>query len=404
MARSMTVSERTARPGRALRVAITNPFTWPFVRRGSERLLNDLANYVCGAGHDVTVLAMAPADADELRDGVRYRLVQERCRSSRRQFNSLHYFAWRLQSLLAQERPDVVFCLNYFDAYAALRCRARHGLRYRVLFQNVGIPVQRYFRAVPLDRWFMRRVVREADQYLVLSRFAQERLREEFAREATVLPAPVVTQPFRTQARVVAEPAGGPLVLFAGDADEPRKGVRVLCRAFARIASEVPGLRLRIVGRASEATQRALRSLPDVQSVRHRIEFSGVGAVESLPAHFRAASVTVLPSVWEAFGLVLVESLAAGTPVVGARHGGIPDIIDGEAVGALFDPGAFAEQSDAVEPLAQALAAVLRRGKTPEVIAACRARADLFSWDALGPSYLSLIEGEAAAATAWSAG
>jgi phosphatidylinositol alpha-mannosyltransferase len=250
----------------------------------------------------------------------------------------------------------------------------------------------------------MHRVVREADHYLVLSRFAQERLREEFAREAMVLPAPVVTQPFREGGPSATPADAPPLVLFAGDADEPRKGIRVLCRAFARIAPGVPGLRLRIVGRASESTQRSLYSLPEVQAVRDRIEFSGLSAIDSLPAHFRTASVTVLPSVWEAFGLVLVESLAAGTPVVGARHGGITDIVQGDLVGALFDPGTFAEQSDAVGPLAQALASVLRRGKTPDVIEACRARAELFSWDALGPSYLSLIEGGAPAGALGSAG
>ena len=109
----------------ALRVAVTNPFAWPYVRRGSERLLNDLAAYLHAQGMQVDVYAMAPSDAQELREGVRYHLLAERWRFNRRQLNSMHYFALRLQSALRDDPPDVVFCLNYFDAYAALRARRR---------------------------------------------------------------------------------------------------------------------------------------------------------------------------------------------------------------------------------------------------------------------------------------
>ncbi|RYF36745.1 MAG: glycosyltransferase family 1 protein, partial [Comamonadaceae bacterium] len=171
-----------------------------------------------------------------------------------------------------------------------------------------------------------------------------------------------------------------------------RKGARVLCMAFARLKARLPGLQLRFVGRASDGTRDSLLALAGVAPVRDSIEFSGVGNVGSLPAHYHAASVTVLPSVWEAFGLVLVESLAAGTPVVGARHGGITDVVQGALVGELFDPGVFDLQSDAAENLAAALLAVLERGKTPEVQAACRARAEHFSWRNQGPAYLRLVE------------
>lgn len=386
-----TVSSPAPAAAARLRVAITNPFVWPYVRRGSERLLNDLACYLRDAGHAVTVFAMAPQDGQEVRDGIRYDLARERSPGHRRQLNSLHYFAWELQKRLAREPFDVVFCLNYFDAYAALRCRERWGLHYKVVFQNVGIPTRRYFRAVPLDWWFMRKVLRQADHCLVLSQFARECLQREFGVAAQVLPPPVVTEGFGAFSGEVSAPAH-PVVLFVGDVDEPRKGARVLCQAFARLKPRFPGMVLRLVGRVSDGTRAALLALPGVAAVRDSIEFSGVGQVGSLPAQYQGASVTVLPSVWEAFGLVLVESLAAGTPVVGARHGGITDVVDGELVGALFDPGVFALQSDAVEALAAALLAVLERGKTPQVQAACRDRAERFSWRAQGPAYLRLVE------------
>ncbi|RYG12870.1 MAG: glycosyltransferase, partial [Burkholderiales bacterium] len=266
----------------------------------------------------------------------------------------------------------------------------RHALNYKVVFQNVGIPTRRYFRAVPLDRWFMKTVLRQADQCLVLSAFAQQTLAREFGVAARVLPPPVSVGDFRAAAAQALAPS--PTLLFVGDLDEPRKGARVLCQAFVRLKRHRPDLKLRFVGRASPPTRQALAELPGVSGVNNAIEFEGVGQVASLPAQFNAASVTVLPSVWEAFGLVLVESLAAGTPVVGARHGGVTDIIQGELVGELFDPGNFEQQSLAAESLASAIETVLARGKTPEVIAACQARAASFGWDVQGPAYIDLIE------------
>ena len=375
----------------ALRVAVTNPFAWPYVRRGSERLLNDLAAYLHAQGMQVDVYAMAPSDAQELREGVRYHLLAERWRFNRRQLNSMHYFALRLQSALRDDPPDVVFCLNYFDAYAALRARRRHGLSYKVVFQSVGIPISSYYRTVPLDRWFMRTVLREADRCVVLSSFARDTLRRDFGVEAQILPPPVDTDLFAGEDTSGA-PDGAPSLLFVGDVDEPRKGAVLLCEAFARLRAEWPGLRLRFVGRASEERRRHLLALPALGDAGCDVEFVGLGDVGELPALYRAASVTVLPSVWEAFGLVLVESLAAGTPVVGARHGGIGDIVEGPPVGALFEPGVFRRESHAVDALADALRSVLSRGKDAAVRSACRVRAEAFGWRTLGPRYAEMVQ------------
>lgn len=371
------------------RVVITNPFVWPHVRRGSERLLNDLANYLRGRGYPVQVCAMAPAGGNEQRNGVAYRLAAERCRTPWRQFNSCHYFALTLGRTLATMAMDVVFCLNYFDAYAALRARRRTGGSFRVVFLAVGIPTRRYFRAVPLDAWFMATVLREADEVLVLSRFAQDRLRDDFGRESRVLPPPVAVADFAPASHRQGPPAPGtePRILFVGDLSEPRKGARVLCEAFVGIKARHPGASLVFSGRAPQPLQAALTAGAGFDPVRQDIHFLGVGKLGDLPRLYAAAAVTVLPAVWEAFGLVLVESLAAGTPVVGARHGGIPDIVTDPQAGCLFEVGEFTDQTRNVEGLTEAILEVLSRPKTPQVARACMELASRFSWDALGPRY-----------------
>jgi phosphatidylinositol alpha-mannosyltransferase len=383
--------------GRRFRVAITNPFVWPHVRRGAERLVNDLAHYLTGRGHRVEVFAMGPAHAVEDRASVTYRLLAQRGSMRLRQFNSLHRFALRLQPELCAGDFDVVYCLTYFDAFAALRARHRAHARFKVVFHLAGIATRRYFRAVPLDAWFFRTVLREADRLLVVSPFARDCLERDFGRQAAVLPPPVDTTQF-TPAATEAPADGssgmtvGPRILFVGDVDEPRKGARVLCTAFARIKEVHSAAELVFSGRASEATRTMLLALPDIVPLRGSVHFLGVGAVEDLAALYRSASVTVLPAVWETFGMALVESLACGTPVVCTRHGGITGLVDTDAVGRMFDPGPFVDSSDNATGLAQAMLEVLASGKSPETTAACRARARQFSWTTLGPQYEAILQ------------
>ncbi|MBX3716997.1 MAG: glycosyltransferase [Burkholderiales bacterium] len=380
-------------PGGPLDVVITSPFTWPWVRRGSERMLNDLVRFLVDRGHRVRVFSSGPEDAVEVRDGVEYHLIRQRFGARPRQFNCLHNFAFRLARELEGCRPDLVFSLNYFDAWAALTARRRTGAAYPVIFQSAGILSRRYFRAVPIDAWFFRRVFREASVTLAVSRFAGEVYRRDFGREAVVLPPPVMTGQFSPAPGAALPPAHPPepRIVFVGDADERRKGARVLCRALPRVRERIPGARLVYAGRASDATRRALEEEAARLGTSDHVDFLGVGRVEDLPALLQGAAVTALPSVWEAFGMSLVESLAAGTPVVGTRQGGIVDIVDREAVGALFDPGDFGDEVANVDGLADAIVEVLERGKTPEVVAACRARAEDFSWAALGPVYERLV-------------
>jgi len=89
--------------------------------------------------------------------------------------------------------------------------------------------------------------------------------------------------------------------------------------------------------------------------------------------------------------MALVESLAAGTPVVGARHGGLAEIVDSDAIGRLFDPGPVLDGAPNPFDVAQAILAVLAAGRSPATDAACRERARRFGWTTLGSKYEALL-------------
>lgn len=123
------------------------------------------------------------------------------------------------------------------------------------------------------------------------------------------------------------------VVLFVGRIQR-LKGLEVLVRAFARLGDL--DARLLVVG-GQPGTAPELREISRLQhlvtrlGIEDRTDFVGAVAHEQLPRYYSAADVTVMPSSYESFGLVAVESLACGTPVVATRVGGLTSIVhDGE--------------------------------------------------------------------------
>ena len=104
-----------------------------------------------------------------------------------------------------------------------------------------------------------------------------------------------------------------------------------------------------------------------------------------MPARYRAASVTLLPSVDEAFGMVLVESLATGTPVVCTPSGGMPEIVDGADVGYVADR--------TPEALANAIERALLLARQDGTPARCLAHSRRWEWEAsVGPAHLKVYQ------------
>ncbi len=185
------------------------------------------------------------------------------------------------------------------------------------------------------------------------------------AEKLSHLPNFVDVDAWRPADDSVAVPGGEPTGFYFGRLS-PEKGIATLLEAAARIEADPQGaaLRLRIAG--SGPAEAGLRARAAELGLR-RVEFLGPLGAGRLREELAAARFTVLPSeCYENGPLALLESFAAGVPVVGSDIGGIPEHIDDGRDGLLFAPG---------DPAA--LAAAMRRATLfgPEARAAARAKA-----------------------------
>jgi glycosyltransferase involved in cell wall biosynthesis len=206
-------------------------------------------------------------------------------------------------------------------------------------------------------RTFVPRAVRSAERVICDSSFTRDELCRRYGADperVRVIPlAPAL-------AAGTAEPPAGPYLLAVGDLRR-KKNLPALLAAFERLRRE--GLEHRLVLAGQDAGEGArLRA--------DGVEITGWVDDKRLDALMRGADVLVHPSLHEGFGLVLLEAMARGTPVVAARAGALPETAGDAAE--LFDPR---DPGD----LAAAVWRALERAD--ELAAAGRARASAFSWE-----------------------
>jgi glycosyltransferase involved in cell wall biosynthesis len=119
-----------------------------------------------------------------------------------------------------------------------------------------------------------------------------------------------------------------------GNTDDPKKGVRYLLEAMTRLPGKVL---LKIVDDGAPSKTFA----PDLVrrlGLGGRVAFTGKLSAEDLRREYQSAQITVVPSLYEGFGLPAAESLACGTPVVATTAGALPEVVGEEGTGILVPP------------------------------------------------------------------
>ena len=144
-----------------------------------------------------------------------------------------------------------------------------------------------------------------------------------------------------------------PRILFVGG-NMQRKGLPALIAAAPAILAAFPLAEFWVIGRDRVETR--MKELCQELGVSQQFRFLGHQPNEKIPDFLENSTVFVMPSLIEAFGIVFLEAMAAGVPVIGTRVGGIPEIVENGVNGLLVEP-------DDPLDLSRAILKVLSDGK-----------------------------------------
>ena len=359
-------------------IALLSPCFWPEVRRGAERFTRELADGLLARGHRPSMITSHPGPPSRtVEDCLPITRVPRppQGRLLRRHYEPYLTHVPLSYMVLRRGTHDLAHAVHPPDALAAARWRRRTGRP--ALLSYMGVPDRQGLceRRRHLD--LVLRAIDGCDAVVALSEYAAAAFRYWLGYDAPVIAPGVDLEAF------VPSPgrAERPTIICSAAPEVPRKQVALLVEAFKILREELPEARL-VLSRPSDPAT-AQRMAAQLESPN--LEWADLDDRARLARAYGEAWVAALPARDEAFGLVLAEALACGTPVVGYDHAAIPEVIDRPGIGGLFD-------SPEPEALASALNGAIELSQDRETPERCRARAKELSTDRCTERYVALYE------------
>ncbi|MEV6804538.1 MULTISPECIES: glycosyltransferase family 4 protein [unclassified Streptomyces] len=360
-----------------MRIGIVCPYSWD-VPGGVQFHVRDLAEYFIRLGHHVSVLA--PADDDTplppyvVSAG---RAVPVPYNGSVARLNFGFLSAARVRRWLHDGAFDVVHIHEPTSpSLGLLTCWAAQGPI--VATFHTSNPRS---RAMIAAYAILQAALEKISARIAVSEYARRTLVEHLGGDAVVIPNGVDVD-FFAGAEPRPEWQGG-TIGFIGRIDEPRKGLPVLMKALPAILAARPGTRLLVAGRGDE--EAAVEHLPE--ELRPRVEFLGMISDADKARLLRSVDLYVAPNTGgESFGIILVEAMSAGAPVLASDLDAFVQVLDQGEAGEVFAN----EDADALaEAAVRLLADPARRAGLRERGSAHVRR---FDWSTVGADILSVYE------------
>jgi glycosyltransferase involved in cell wall biosynthesis len=362
----------------------------PWDRRagGGQWVCYELARHCAALGHEVDLVCLGtrPEEIPDLPFGTHW--VPE---GSRFLSTALRLHIW-FRRWREERRPDAL----YTTVPEAIGLAASQRRVFALIMNSQHYdppllesppwthPLRRVSHYRRMQRFYAERsLLRSADRVIAATQFGRRALLErgylDEDSRLVVIPNGVSSHWFQETRQTPTK--GETTFLFVGRL-EPQKGVDLLLRAFCELPKHC---KLRIVGTGPHEGE--YKGLAQDLGLSLRVEFVGHSPPAAVRRELERAYALVLPSRAELFGIVLVEAMAMGVPVIASRVGGIPEVVVHEGTGLLVP-------RDDVH----ALAAAMRRMQSDQTLRSQFARqgpdhAARFRWDRLVERTLAEIEG-----------
>lgn len=327
---------------RPLRIGMVSPYSF-HVPGGVQFHIRDLAEHLLGRGHHVSVLA--PSDEDTPLPP----FVESAGRALPLPYNgSVARISF---GPIASARVKRWLADNDFDVLHVHE-PSSPSLSMLAMWAATGPIVATFHTSNPRSRAMqaayplLRPGFEKLSARIAVSEDARRTVVDHLGGDAVVIPNGVFTGRFAaapTQDRWQGT-AQRPTLAFLGRLDEPRKGLQVLTAALPRVLAAHPGTRLLVLGRGD--AEQALAVLDDDPRARAALELLGPLDDDAKASLLRSVDAYVGPHTGgESFGIVLVEAMSAGAPVIASDLGAFRRVLDEGELGLLVrtgDPAALA--------------------------------------------------------------
>jgi glycosyltransferase involved in cell wall biosynthesis len=232
-----------------------------------------------------------------------------------------------------------------------------------------------------LERLLMGSAIRSADRVICVSHFTASEVAEFYPSEMSKL---TVVHEAATETSERDTPTDTPqkIILFVGTL-EPRKNLPRLLRAYKRLVKTSDTPKLVIVGGGGWGADNLADQISALGLSDH-VQLRGYLSDQQLNALYASATCVIVPSLYEGFGLPVVEAMSHGVPVIASNTSSLPEVV-GDA-GLLIDPHSETEIADAITLL------VTDHDLHAELSARARARNTEFSWQKAARETLTIFE------------
>jgi phosphatidylinositol alpha-mannosyltransferase len=362
-----------------IRIGMVCPYGWD-TPGGVQSHMRDLAEYLIGEGHFVSILAPISDESVSLEDyvvnagkpisipvnGSVARVLFGPLASSR----AKQWIASGDFDLLHLHEPAI-------PSLSLLACSAAEGPLVGTF--HVSTPKKKAIYAIgPI----LEPIVEKLTARIAVSELARSTLKDHFNTDAVVIPNGIDGQKY-ANAPITKEFSGPNTIGFMGRFEEPRKGLQVLIDALAIVARFVPDVKYLIAG-PGDSDEFVKNLNPQLRS---RITFLGRLSDRQKESFLKSVEIYVAPNTGgESFGIILTEALSAGTAVIASDIPAFKAVLENGEVGALF-------RNEDSSDLAKVIVALLRDDARREKLASDgKLSAQKYDWQVVAEQIESVYE------------
>lgn len=351
-----------------MKIGIVCPYDWTSPG-GVKSHVHDLAVSLIQLGHDVSVLAPVddpqyPVEPFVVDAG---KTVSVPYNGSVAKVNFGPVSAARVRRWIKEGEFDVVHVHEPVSpTLSVLTCWAARGPIVATWHSSLDRS-----RALSAAYYLAQTAMEKISARIVVSEAARQTLVKHLGGDAVLIPNGVMCSDFADKSPLPGYPRSGPTLFFIGRIDEPRKGLPVLFEALPAIVAQYPDVQVLVAGPGDQAD--VVDSL--APELRDSVRFLGLISDAEKSSAFVSADLYIAPNTGgESFGIVLLEAMAAGTPVVASDLEAFARVLEDGQAGAMF----VNEDAASLAATVNALLADPQRQEQYRI--AGLARAEQFDW------------------------